>query len=507
MKRMLDYNDFLFDKIFESKGITLPIKFSKRLKNLLMSIKNPISKELLRMDRNSFLTDVTYVDYDDSNINNFTYSLSNKIFDYLSKTHNTSDMYNILKLQDYHYINTDIWDKYRASSRVGRFINRVLPGKSEKEIEDFVNIVKLKRTQRFDNFKIVKGDDLLKYYSEHNYSTEKGKSNNLFNSCMRYDRCQDYLQFYIDNNVEMVVLMSDEEKDKILGRALLWKLDKPEGRMFMDRIYYINDYDVENFKEYAKSNKWLYKRSQNRESNELICDSITGECNRMTLVVENIKRSKYFAYLDTLSFYFSEEKTLTNNDGYIDSDERPYYLQSIDGGYMVDNMRFMTYYNRLVSQDDLVWCHLGSAYRLRDDAVYLESSDEYATQEYANEHLVYSEWMERYLDKNHSDTLYIEEYDQYVTDSYADMYLKYSSYVDRWLLEDDAVYSNYHNDYLPKVESIKVITGINPNGKLKFDNRYKNDDTYQEYKKDDEIFYFDEKFDEEKIIKILSEQS
>ena len=56
----------------------------------------------------------------------------------------------------------------------------------------------------------------------------------------------------------LVIYKSDDDTDKILGRALLWKLR--DGKRFMDRIYTANDSDVQLFKDYAKENGWYTKR-------------------------------------------------------------------------------------------------------------------------------------------------------------------------------------------------------------------------------------------------------
>jgi hypothetical protein len=509
MKRLYNYNDFLFDLIFESKGVSLPIKLSDRLIILLKRINCSISIKLLQMNKEWTHRDVTFIDYDDNNINNFTYSLSSKIYDIISKEQDTTDIDKIIKRQDYYArTSVNIWNKYRTSSRIGRFINRILPGTDEKDIENFVNQVKLKRTQQFENFKIVEGDELLKYYLQSSYSKENGTSNVLHNSCMRYDKCQDYIRFYIDNNIKMVVLMSDLDKDKILGRSILWKLDEPTDRYFMDRVYYVNDYDVENFKDYAKKNNWLYKNNQSRDPNDLICDPLTDNCERMTLVVKNIKYDKYFAYLDTLSYYYPKENILTNNSNFIKNGDQPYYLQSTDGGYTIGNMRYMEYYGRLVEIGDLVWCQLGRAYRLRDDAVYIDYNDEYATQEYADENLIFSEFMDKYLNKNDSDVIYLDNYDTYVTEDYASNFLKYCNELNKWLLEDDAVHSNFYKDYLERYNSIKVIVGFTRLKSWKFDWRKKEIKTYKEFKYKDQTIYYDEDLiNIEEIKKSLNEKS
>ena len=143
--------------------------------------------------------------------------------------------------------------------RVGSFVQTLLRKAGEKftpqELEDFVikfnNEVKTKKENLFKNFEIVKGDDIKKYYLEDNY--ESG-NHTLGGSCMRYSRCQPYLNIYSKNpeQVSLVILRSDEDPEKIKGRALLWNAyyltsnqDDYNGKLFMDRIYTNNSKDEE----------------------------------------------------------------------------------------------------------------------------------------------------------------------------------------------------------------------------------------------------------------------
>ena len=53
---------------------------------------------------------------------------------------------------------------------------------------------------------VVNGRKIYDAYLEANYSKILGTDTNLFNSCMRYDSCQDYLDIYVDN-VEVVSML------------------------------------------------------------------------------------------------------------------------------------------------------------------------------------------------------------------------------------------------------------------------------------------------------------
>ena len=101
-------------------------------------------------------------------------------------------------------------------------------------IKKFNNAVKSKRENIFKDFKIVKDEDIRKYYLYESYESD---NHTLGGSCMRYEKCQKYLDIYVKNPevCQLLILKSDDDKDKIKGRALIWKLTN--GEYYMDRIY------------------------------------------------------------------------------------------------------------------------------------------------------------------------------------------------------------------------------------------------------------------------------
>lgn len=163
--------------------------------------------------------------------------------------------------------------KGRSETKIGRFVrslsNQLGQKFTDKEIEDFVNVYKASDTKK-DNFKLVSGKEIKKYYNVESYSRESGT---LGSSCMRYDHCEDYFDIYTKNpnSCQMLVLFDNEDKSLIVGRALVWKIYKKElseecsAEYFMDRIYTVKDSDVLKFRKFAESNGWIYRK---RDSNE-----------------------------------------------------------------------------------------------------------------------------------------------------------------------------------------------------------------------------------------------
>jgi len=112
----------------------------------------------------------------------------------------------------------------------------------------------------------------------------------------------------------MLILHPEDVRDKIIGRALVWKLDEPEGRYFMDRIYTANDSDEYMFIEYAKRKGWLYKSSQSIGHDINTIDPKNDKSDTIKMVV-NLKPNgyDYYPYLDTMRFYNPYTGMLTNS--------------------------------------------------------------------------------------------------------------------------------------------------------------------------------------------------
>ena len=150
----------------------------------------------------------------------------------------------------------------------------------------------------------------------------------------QYDRtkdCQDFFQIYVTNkNVSLLIL---KDKEKLFGRALLWKLDN--GKYFMDRVYTILEPDEIIFINYAIKNGYYYRSNG---TNEKINYYFNGEVidGSETIMSVNLDYSDftYYPYLDTFKYLNIDEKILSNNPKRHD-----YILTSTEGrweGYYDD---------------------------------------------------------------------------------------------------------------------------------------------------------------------------
>ena len=231
----------------------------------------------------------------------------------------------------------------RAEVGVGRLVRAILKKADiqfkDSEVEDFVykyraEVAKLGDV--FSRFQILKGEDIRKYYHHKKYENEKGT---LGSSCMRYDRCQRYLDIYVKNpeQCNLVVLMSDEKDDSICGRAILWT--DVDGKRIMDRIYTNRTQDEQLFKDFAKKEGFYHKRNQNMSEDEPFISPETGEWLYIhAKVVLSVERYDYYPYMDSFKYFYEGPFRDTSNgrQSYLTNSTRFGYdfeLTDTDGGH------------------------------------------------------------------------------------------------------------------------------------------------------------------------------
>ena len=147
----------------------------------------------------------------------------------------------------------------RQTIKIGRFVKKFLSENAfnefnikDSDIEKFVNFYKSYFNYDPTKLKIVRGDEIKKYYLEENYFATSGlKYGSLWNSCMRQKERNKFMNLYALNDVKMLVLFSDDEK--VRARALLWdnvkEFKTDNTYKFMDRIYSVYDHDIDVFTE------------------------------------------------------------------------------------------------------------------------------------------------------------------------------------------------------------------------------------------------------------------
>ena len=215
------------------------------------------------------------------------------------------------------------------------FVEDNIQGLTPKDYEEFVNLYKSEFTVVSNEFKMVKGDEISYYYDLYNYAYD-GKGQ-LGSSCMRYRDCQKYFGIYQKNPEVCQLLAYVNQDNKVLGRALVWKLDKKvdgcPAEYFMDRVYCGNDSDMIKFKNYAKEKGWVMK---SRNSSDII-ESLFFNYND-TIILSHINvqlkdfRFENYPFVDTVSFLHLGNGKLHNIKG-----KNTIELTSTDGQFY-DNL-------------------------------------------------------------------------------------------------------------------------------------------------------------------------
>jgi hypothetical protein len=221
---------------------------------------------------------------------------------------------------DTNKLSKDISEIKQSEVKVGRFATSILTkaGLEFKptEIEDFVSKYKTAiqiRNDIFKRFEIVSGDDIKKFYNEEAYYERGGT---LGGSCMRYSKCANFLNIYSKNpdKVSLIILKSDKDPEKIIGRAILWTDDK--DRRFMDRVYIINHANQTLFVEYAIKNGFYYKKNQTYSEGDPIMFNGQQLSMEDSVVTVELKPGSYYEYpyADTLKYYDTSTGYISNDD-------------------------------------------------------------------------------------------------------------------------------------------------------------------------------------------------
>lgn len=223
---------------------------------------------------------------------------------------------------------------------VGRFVRALLTKVGQKftdaEVEDFVYKYRAEVEKEKDvlnrRFRVVKGQDIKKYYHRNSYKEESGS---LGSSCMRYDRCQNYLGIYTQNSqASLLILLSEEDETKITGRAILWEMEPYEiSTKVMDRIYTIKTADEQLFKQWAIANKYWFKSRQDfSEYTDFEFHKEDGEVEKRQgeFSVQLDIKGEYgnYPYMDSFKYYNPHSGKLYNSSNF----DYEYELTDTEGG-------------------------------------------------------------------------------------------------------------------------------------------------------------------------------
>lgn len=200
----------------------------------------------------------------------------------------------------------DYWTtSKRYACKPGSFVGKILKDIPPKEVENFASLYKTFTSKKDVEFKIVSGDDILKYYYHENYFNQRGS---LGNSCMKSNSCQEYFDIYTKNPmISMLVMLAPNEK--LLGRALLWQIGDEK---IMDRIYTIqDDTHLHHMTKWATDNGYIYKAHQNWQTCQTFSDGKNKFEKKLSIKIDSWNHDSY-PYLDSFKWLDVKTGILTN---------------------------------------------------------------------------------------------------------------------------------------------------------------------------------------------------
>jgi hypothetical protein len=262
----------------------------------------------------------------------------------------------------------------RFKIRASRIIRKIFKDShveefyKDSDIERFNNLYVSNRGAKDYEFIVVSGSSICTNYDGEYYSEGSGS---LQSSCMRNN--PEFMRLYADNPESVEMLVMKDSDGNVSGRALLWKeakctktfndsvLEVGAKYKVMDRIYYTKDSQIESFKDWAKENGYLVK---DRQSYDYYTTFNTPQGEYVEAYFEISMPEidqRYYPYIDTFFYVDSGNCLLHNNEG----EHYDFEARATDG------------------TPNGVRCYHTGDYIDRDDAIYIESLDDYVHQDHA----------------------------------------------------------------------------------------------------------------------------
>lgn len=428
------YNQFKLELLLEKVNESV-IYFSPKFRKLLSKIEdNEIANDLLEVEVTDVKPDITFVDLDPVKDDYLTFTTMRNAMKVIDDGYGYSNLKEleeepdsdkhsfktkdsrielISQMYDHSHL-SNIFKKSRNPVRIGKFVNKVLGTKyNPTQVEEFVNKLRASKEKSAERFLIVEGDDIAFWYKAENYAEIKGQ---LGNSCMK-EKPSSLFEIYTENPevCRMLVLLED---DKLIGRALIWKLSYARaygknleaGIYFMDRQYTIKESDVDKFRDYAVENGWAYKTNNNHYSLDAITyNGETFNCS-MRVDIKDLSYSR-FPYVDTFRRYSPNSNALFNDEEISIDYEGDYILDHTDGSYTeIEGGVWSSWHDRMIPEDSAVWSDWADTYLDSESAIRVEDGSRRNHGWYPEgcDDLVYDSWNEVYLHVD--DSVYSEAY-------------------------------------------------------------------------------------------------
>ena len=275
MKILENYNSFItnikLNEAFFVDEDDKKIILSPRMKDILHNIGDEVSQYLLDMETNSTIG-YPMIDVNEDDKVTVTYANDNR----------------------------------PVTMKIGRLLVKLLGDKFDpRNIENFVHLYKQENIDDLD-FEVVQGDDILKYYTRNNYESDSGM---LGMSDM--NNYPEKVKWFVEHPEKVSLLIAKHSgSDKIVGRALLWKIDEVDGE-HVDNVFLLDrQYGTEEI--YAASLRKAAKDAGYIVRNSGIESDIKDELAiKIDIDVNNLNPDK-LPWFDTFKYYDKDRKALVN---------------------------------------------------------------------------------------------------------------------------------------------------------------------------------------------------
>lgn len=455
------YNDFSTDLLLEKAINESFIYYTKDFKDNLIKLrdlkKSQIAKDLLGVEYTDVKPDMTFISLGEGD-GDIKFTQFKKVVSLIKKgieknhePEKAEEMGNQLEKNlsngsisqstISHFFTDPSYEvstKSRNNTGVGRLVNQIFPGKfPPKEVEEFVNNFKNLNKPAENKFEMVSGEDVRKYYHLNNYVEEKG---DLGNSCMRYSRCQPYLNIYVENPEIVRLLIYKDENDEILGRALIWKLNAyndldNKSPYFMDRIYTIDDATKKLFQDFAEKEKWAWRTTSTYHRTKEVT-FLGDELDDISLEIQLDKwKFNEYPYMDTFKRLDPKKGILYNDES---DDDDGWILTDTDGSYEDNSGVYSNWLDERIPEDEAVFSRPLDSWLLKDTAVEVRLGRSRFCGWYPEDHrdIVYDEFREEWI--NEDDSMWSEFLDK-------PFFNEDDEYIITWV--DDDIYSHAYNKF------------------------------------------------------------
>lgn len=482
MRYLVNRERFLESDLLLERVNVVKFCLSENMVGLLEGVRHEIAEELLALHRSRAKQKwqkLSFVDIHPTRPDYVTFILSPKIADVVKNTTGwepkegdedpeiKSSIIPPTTMAKMRRNGSPMWtDTRRAEMPVGRFVRRVFEDrfpaskatgdnpKKPNDIESFVAAFVAAKSSWKGGFELVQGNDIMHWYSGERYVDGDGTLNH---SCMKDD--PPYMIMYAQNPdvCRMLILKDEKNPARICGRALVWRITKMDGqpsdRIFLDRVYTVNERDVVRFVKYAETEGWIYRQRQTFGGDAGITDPRAGNTANHKMLVKlrnDIEWYDNYPYVDTLSTYHPEHKVISNysgtrlkNDLGVQNLGRSYDLTYTDGGPnrnedaddWGDEEVHSDFHGQDIPRHEARFCEIGQDWVYTADAVYVNNAQG------------------RYAVPGHPDIIH-------------------SEFANRWFLRTrpdgtpNVVWSDFHKSWIYYVSSRTVWTNVERTGSV-----------------------------------------